>query len=83
MLRRPVQEFLIRSLASNAARLIKTQYPDVLVLGFSADLKKYNVYAMQQAGDFEVLPKEDALKDLYAAIQRAVAAIQSNAANNV
>ena len=61
-----------------AARLIKRQFPHVLVLGFSADLKEYNVYAMQQAGAFEVLPKEDALKDLYAAIQRAVAAIQSN-----
>jgi DNA-binding NarL/FixJ family response regulator len=61
-----------------AARLIKAQYPHVLVLGFSADLKEYNVYAMQQAGAFEVLQKEDALKDLYAAIQRAVGAIQSN-----
>jgi DNA-binding NarL/FixJ family response regulator len=61
-----------------AARLIKRQYPHVLVLGFSADLKEYNVYTMQQAGAFEVLQQEDALKDLYAAIQRAVAAIQSN-----
>ena len=33
-----------------AARLIKTQYPDVLVLGFSAELKDYEVNAMQQAG---------------------------------
>jgi DNA-binding NarL/FixJ family response regulator len=61
-----------------AARLIKRQYPHVLVLGFSADLKEYNVYTMQQAGAFEVLQQEDALKDLYAAIERAVAAIQSN-----
>jgi DNA-binding NarL/FixJ family response regulator len=61
-----------------AARLIKRQYPHILVLGFSADLKEYNVYAMQQAGAFEVLQQEDALKDLYAAIQRAVAAIQWN-----
>jgi DNA-binding NarL/FixJ family response regulator len=63
-----------------AARLIKTQYPHVLVLGFSADTQNYNVYAMQQAGAFEVLQKEDAMKDLYAAIQRGVAAIQSNVA---
>jgi hypothetical protein len=35
---------------------------------------------MQQAGAFEVLQKEDAMKDLYAAIQRGVAAIQSNVA---
>jgi DNA-binding NarL/FixJ family response regulator len=63
-----------------AARLIKTQYPHVLVLGFSADTQNYNVYAMQQAGAFEVLQKEDAMKDLYAAIQRGVTAIQSNVA---
>jgi DNA-binding NarL/FixJ family response regulator len=42
-----------------AARLIKTQYPDVLVLGFSAQPKDYEVNAMQQAGAFEVLRKED------------------------
>jgi DNA-binding NarL/FixJ family response regulator len=63
-----------------AARLIKTQYPHVLVLGFSADKQNYNVYAMQQAGAFEVLQKEDAMKDLYAAIQRGLTAIHSSAA---
>lgn len=63
-----------------AAQLIKTQYPHVLVLGFSADAQTYNVDAMQQAGAIEVLQKEDAMKNLYAAIQRGVAAIQSNAA---
>ena len=63
-----------------AARVIKAQYPHVLVLGFSADTQNYNVYAMQQAGAFEVLQKEDARKDLYAAIQRGVAAIRSNVA---
>jgi DNA-binding NarL/FixJ family response regulator len=63
-----------------AARLIKTQYPHVLVLGFSADAKTYNVYAMQEAGAIEVLQKEDAMENLYAAIQRGLAAIQSNAA---
>jgi len=60
-----------------AARLIKTQYPHVLVLGSSADAKDYNVYAMQQAGAFEVLTKEDAVKDLYEDIQRAMAVNQS------
>ena len=53
-----------------AARLIKTQYPDVLVLGFSAEPKDYEVNAMQQAGAFEVLRIEDTMKDLYPAIQR-------------
>lgn len=52
-----------------AARLIKAQYPHVLVLGFSADAKDYNIYAMQQAGALEVLNKET--------IQKAVAAIES------
>jgi DNA-binding NarL/FixJ family response regulator len=60
-----------------AARLIKTQYPDVLVLGFSAELKDYEVNAMQQAGAFEVLRIEDTMKNLYPAIQRALAAIKS------
>ena len=55
-----------------ATRSIKTQYPHVLVLGYSADPKDYNVSAMQQVGAFEVLQKEEAMKDLYAAIQRGV-----------
>lgn len=58
-----------------ATRMVKTQYPHVLVIGFSADLKDYNVWAMQQAGAFQVLRKEDAMDDLYGAIQRAVATI--------
>ena len=59
-----------------AVRLIKSQYPEVLVLGFTAEAKDYSVYAMKQAGAFEVLTKEDATKNLYAAIQRGVASIQ-------
>ena len=60
-----------------AARLIKTQCPDVIVLGFSAELKDYEVNAMKQAGAFEVLRIEDTMKDLYPAIQRALAATKS------
>jgi DNA-binding NarL/FixJ family response regulator len=63
-----------------AARLIKTQYPHVAVLGLSADAQTYNVSAMQQAGAFEVLQKDDAMTNLYAAIQRGVNPTQSNAA---
>jgi hypothetical protein len=48
----------------------------VLVLGYSADLKDYNVSAMKQVGAFEVLQKDDAIKNLSAAIQRGVASIQ-------
>jgi len=59
-----------------ATRSIKTQYPHVLVLGYSADPKDYNVSAMQQVGAFEVLQKEEAMKDLYAAIQRGLASVQ-------
>jgi DNA-binding NarL/FixJ family response regulator len=59
-----------------ATRSIKTEYPHVLVLGYSADPKDYNVSAMQQVGAFEVLQKDDAMKNLYAAIQRGVASIQ-------
>ena len=60
-----------------AARLIKTQYPDIAIVGLSADPKDYNVYAMERAGAFEVFTKERAYENLYDAIQRAVAANRS------
>jgi chemotaxis response regulator CheB len=41
-----------------AARLIKVQYPEVAILGLSAKAKHYDIYAMQKAGAFEVLSKE-------------------------
>jgi DNA-binding NarL/FixJ family response regulator len=56
-----------------AARLIKIRYPDVVVLGLSANAEPYDVFAMQKAGAFDVLSKEK-LHDLPGAIQRAVAA---------
>jgi DNA-binding NarL/FixJ family response regulator len=59
-----------------ATRSIKTEYPHVVILGYSADPKAYNVSAMKQVGAFEVLQKEDAIKDLYGAIQRGVASIK-------
>ena len=59
-----------------AARLIKVQYPEIAVLGLSAKAKHYDVYAMQRAGAFEVLTKEQTAQELYGAIQRAVAAVQ-------
>lgn len=65
-----------------AAQSIKTQYPHVQVVIFSADVKDHTGNAMQHAGAFEVLQKEDAMKNLYAAIQRAVPAIQSNPIQN-
>src|SRR4029079_7883547 len=59
-----------------AARLIKAQYPTVLVVGGSAHTKEYNVYAMQRVHAFEVLlKKEDAADDLYPAIQMVMATV--------
>lgn len=59
-----------------AAPLIKVEYSDVAVLGLSAKAKHHDVYAMQKAGAFEVLSKEQTAHELYGAIQRAVAAVQ-------
>ena len=59
-----------------AARLIRAQHPEVAILGLSAKAKHYDIYAMQRAGAFEVLSKEQSVHELYAAIQRAVAAVQ-------
>ena len=59
-----------------ATRLIKTQHPEMVVVGLSVDPKDYQIYAMQKAGASEVLKKDNAATDLYAAIQRAVAAVQ-------
>jgi CheY-like chemotaxis protein len=57
-----------------AARLIRSDYPHIAIVGLSADPKGYNVYAMKKAGAFVVFTKEDAYKDLCAVIERAVAA---------
>lgn len=59
-----------------ATRLIKTQHPQIVVLGLSVDPKDYEIYAMQKAGAFDVLKKDQAIAELYAAVQRAVAAVQ-------
>ena len=43
-----------------ATRLIKTQHPEIVFLGLIIDPKEYQVYAMQKAGAFEVLKKDNA-----------------------
>jgi DNA-binding NarL/FixJ family response regulator len=58
-----------------ATRLIKGQYPEIVVMGLSTEPKHYEVYAIQQAEAFEMLKKGRAIHDLYGAIQRAVAAV--------
>jgi len=59
-----------------AARLIKAQYPSVLVVECSAHTEEYNIYAMKRVCAFEaLLKKEDAAEHLYPAIQRVTAAV--------
>jgi DNA-binding NarL/FixJ family response regulator len=59
-----------------ATRLIKAQYPQIAVIGLSVQLEDYQVLAMQQAGAFEVLRKDNAVTELYSALQRAIASLQ-------
>ena len=58
-----------------ATRLIKTQYPQIAVVGLTRELKDYTEYSMKKAGAFEVLDKKNAVVELYDAIQRALAGI--------
>jgi DNA-binding NarL/FixJ family response regulator len=59
-----------------ATRLIKANYPDIAIIGFSMAVHTYSEYAMLKAGASEVLAKDRAVHDLYSAIQRAIASIQ-------
>ena len=59
-----------------ATRLIKTQHPEIVVVGLSVNATQYYLDAMQKAGAFEVLSKDSAVDTLYGAIQRGVAAVQ-------
>jgi DNA-binding NarL/FixJ family response regulator len=58
-----------------ATRLITSQNPGVAVLGLSCDTRQYVISAMQQAGAFEVLAKEQPADEVYGAIQRASASM--------
>lgn len=59
-----------------ATRLIKAQHPQIGVVGLSVHLQDYQLEAMQQAGAFEVLSKDNAVTELYSAVQRAIASLQ-------
>jgi DNA-binding NarL/FixJ family response regulator len=59
-----------------ATRLVKTNYPDIAVLGLTITPHSHYVEAMLKAGASEVVTKEHAVHELYSAIQRAIAAIQ-------
>jgi len=62
-----------------ATRLIKTQYPQIAVVGLTRELKDYTSYSMKKAGAFEVVDKKNTVMELYGAIQRAVAGINGKA----
>jgi len=62
-----------------ATRLIKTQYPQIAVVGLTREPKDYTVYSMKKAGAFEVVDKQNAVGELYEAIQRAVTDIDGKA----
>ena len=61
-----------------ATRVIAKQCPDVAVLGLSYDRKDYVVSAMQEAGAFEVLAKDNIADLLHDAIRRAVASMSDD-----
>ena len=57
-----------------ATRLLKTHYPNIAVVGLTRELKDYTTYSMKRAGAAEVMGKQNAVDELYDAIQRAIAA---------
>jgi DNA-binding NarL/FixJ family response regulator len=59
-----------------ATRLVKTNYPDIAVVGLTITPHSHHVEAMLKAGASEVVTKEHAVHELYSAIHRAIAAIQ-------
>src|ERR1043165_7585071 len=58
-----------------ATRLIKSQHPQIAVVGLTRELKDYTVYSMKKAGAFEVLDKKNAIGELHHAIHQALAGI--------
>jgi DNA-binding NarL/FixJ family response regulator len=58
-----------------ATRLIKTEYPQIAVVGITRELKDYTSYAVKKAGASEIVDKKNAVSELYDAIQRALAGI--------
>lgn len=55
-----------------ATRAIKARSPHITVIGLSANTPEYTAYAMVKAGAFAVMPKENAVQDLYGLIRKAV-----------
>ena len=63
-----------------ATRLIKSQFPQIAVVGLTRELKDYTSYSMKKAGAFEVVDKKNAVAELYDVIQRALADIDGKTA---
>jgi two-component system response regulator DegU len=63
-----------------ATRLIKTQYPQIAVVGLAHDLQDRTVNSLKTAGASEVVDKQNAAFELFEAIQRALAGIDGKAA---
>ena len=58
-----------------ATRRVKTEYPQIAVIGLTRDPKDYTLYTMKKEGASEVVDKKNAVVELYDAIQRAVTGI--------
>lgn len=61
--------------ATRAIKAQKAQNSNIAVVGLSANTPDYMVYAMVKAGAFAVMPKENAVEDLYDLIRKAVSSI--------
>lgn len=55
-----------------ATALIKSRYPDTIVIGLSVNANVVDREAMKRAGAMMLLPKEAAVEELYRAIQQAL-----------
>ena len=58
-----------------STRMLKTLYPQIAVVGLSVHAKPYEINAMLEAGAFQVITKENAVHELYEAIQRAALSV--------
>ena len=59
-----------------ATRLIKKQNPEIAVVCVSVRATDYALYAIEKAGAFTIVSKDNAVTELYRAIQEAVAALR-------
>ena len=58
-----------------STRMLKTLYPQIAVVGLSVHAKTYEINAMLEAGALQVITKENAVQELYEAIQKAALSV--------